>query len=578
MGAGVVIWVWITRYSGPPRLNFLALTVNREIIKILPGERISLHPSDRVKVSGISTNIPLSLGVRLFSDNLDVAGLLDSELSISELLEGREIFDHYSFHVEVKYKNIVLGYFDLQVRPYVEEWLERANRIINDDQRISFLERASALLPSEKTIRDRLLNEYKSRGYFHKALPILEKSVSDEEDRGKIRELADLYGKAGNAKGLISALERLLEMAPDDARARLELAEAFEKSENWEAAAANYEALLVRTSEEASVPIHKRLGYVYMKSGKIEKAISAFLAAAKWDQKDANLFYNLAYLYEKIDDREKAAFYLRNAVTLNPEDRAGRLRLAERFLDAGEWKRAEQILLEVLDKDPGAREALVMLARALDGMKDMERLAAVYYRILEKEPANEIVLYNLAVAEYEMGRFDNAMSNLNKYVGMNPGDESAHRVIFDIHRKRNDTYSAAKEAEILISINPTYTTPYGFLFSYLLDKGLYDEIIRIMKSGVSANPTAEELLEYLLDAYLRTGREIEAMDTMESILKLRPRGTTFLMRLAALREKHGQTDRAMDIYRRILEIEPDHREAESAYLRLRLKGIGIEGE
>jgi predicted TPR repeat methyltransferase len=50
------------------------------------------------------------------------------------------------------------------------------------------------------------------------------------------------------------------------------------------------------------------------------------------------------------------------------------------------------------------------------------------------------------------------------------------------------------------------------------------------------------------------------------------------MRLAVLREKHGQVARAMDLYRRVIEIDPQNTEAESAYLRLRLKGIGLEGE
>ncbi len=445
--AGAAFWFWGARYGGPSRFNFLVLKINRETVKILPGEKITLHPSDRVELVSISTNIPGSLGVRLYSEGIDIEALKDSELTAGELLGSRDPFDHYSFKVEVKYKNSLLGYLDLEIRPYLEDWMEKANRIINPDQRILFLEKAASLLPEERTIKERLLAEYKSSGYLQKAAALVEKKVSSEGGREKLRELADLYLRSGDTKGLISALEKLLDLAPEDARARLELAEAFEKTEKWEAAVLQYEALLIKASEEAAVPIHKRLGYAYIKIGRLEKAIDSFLAAAKWDQKDANLYYNLAYLYEKKGDSEKAAFYLRNAVVLNPDDTAGRLRLAERFIEASEWKRAEEIVSEVLSRSPDSKEALLMLAKVFEGMKALDRLAEIYKRLCQIEPQDDIFLYNLAVVEYERGNLDQALRLLGNYLEMHGEDEAARRILLDIYRKKGDSESAAKEAD-----------------------------------------------------------------------------------------------------------------------------------
>jgi tetratricopeptide (TPR) repeat protein len=572
--AGAVgLWIWTARYTGQPRLNFVTIRVNGENVKILPGERISLHPSDRVKLSGISSNIPF--GVRLFCERMDIGALQEEEMQLGVLLKGMDLFDHYEFRVEARHKGSTIGYFELEIKPYLEDWLERADRIINPDQRILFLEKAATLLPGEKRLKERLLQEYRAAGYYEKALALFEAAKeSGPQKRDDLRDLADLYAKTGNNKGLISALERLLEIAPDDARARFELAEALERSEKWEGAIMHYEALLPKAGEEASAPILKRLGYCYLKAGSIQKAIEAFLGSLRWDQMDQNVYYNLSYLFEKAGDKEKAAFYLRNAVVLNPDDTEGRLRLAERFLDASEWDRAERLIQEVLEKNPGSKEALLMLARIMDAKKDREGLINVYRRILDLDPSDEIVSFNLAVAEYEQGRLDEALARLGSYISRHPSDEQAHRVLFEIYRKKNDQDEAAKEAETLISLNPSNKAPYGFLFSYLLDKGLHDEIIHVMKRGLAANPKADDLLEYLLDAYLRSGREIEAMDTMEAILKLKTKSTAFLLRLATLREKHGQLDRAMDLYKRVLEMDPDNGVAQEAYFKLRLKGLG----
>ncbi|PIY21560.1 MAG: hypothetical protein COZ11_15915, partial [Deltaproteobacteria bacterium CG_4_10_14_3_um_filter_51_14] len=131
--AAGALWFWVSRYSGPSRVNFVVLKVNAQIIKILPGEKISLHPLDRVMISGISTNIPFGFGVRLFTERADIAVLSDYETPLSEILPDHDIYEHYSFHVEIKHKNKTLGFFDLEIRPYLEDWIERAGRIINAD-------------------------------------------------------------------------------------------------------------------------------------------------------------------------------------------------------------------------------------------------------------------------------------------------------------------------------------------------------------------------------------------------------------------------------------------------------------
>ncbi|PIV99171.1 MAG: hypothetical protein COW41_08610, partial [Deltaproteobacteria bacterium CG17_big_fil_post_rev_8_21_14_2_50_51_6] len=261
-----------------------------------------------------------------------------------------------------------------------------------------------------------------------------------------------------------------LKFAPEDAEARLKLAETLEKAERWNEAAKQYEALVAATPEEERASLLKRLGYAFLRAGDFEKAVSSFLSAARLDQKDVNLYYNLAYLYDKLGDAYNSAFYLRNALTLNPDDAEGRLRLAERFLDTGEWNRAEKLAEEVIEKTPDSRQALMTLARALEGLKENERLLDTYRKLLDIDPSDEVVIYNLAALEYEMGSLDDALSHLKRYEEFHPRDESLHRIIFEIYKSKNAYEEAAREAELLISINPTYPAPYGFLFAYFLDK------------------------------------------------------------------------------------------------------------
>jgi Flp pilus assembly protein TadD len=76
---------------------------------------------------------------------------------------------------------------------------------------------------------------------------------------------------------------------------------------------------------------------------------------------------------------------------------------------------------------------------------------------------------------------------------------------------------------------------------------------------------------------VKTGKEKLAIKQIEEILKVRPKDVKLLMHLAVLREKNGDLDGALEAYKRIIEISPGHKDAEEAYLRLRLRRVKDEG-
>jgi len=65
---------------------------------------------------------------------------------------------------------------------------------------------------------------------------------------------------------------------------------------------------------------------------------------------------------------------------------------------------------------------------------------------------------------------------------------------------------------------------------------------------------------------------------MKEILKARPRDLDLLLQLARLMEKKGDIGGAAKAYKQIIDISPEHDEASEAYLRLRLQGVGGDGD
>ena len=567
--------IWSTIFTPSPQFDFVLINVNNEPRKISPAETFNLHPNDRVKILKISTNVLFNRGMRLVAKDFDVNALRYDEMSLFALLPGRKKLDHYRFEIRIKYRNEDLGFMEWEIRPYAEDWLDKADRTIHGDQRLAVLEDALRHLPEDRRIRRRLIDEFKSQGLWKQAAQILEDMAGKTPDRDLLTELLDVYTAVNNSDAIISMLKRIVTLDPDDIGARLRLAEFLDEKGKRKAAVKEYEALLKGTGKKDSVPIYKRIGFIYAEMDQNEKAISSYLKAVDLDKKDANLYYNLSYLYEKTQKMDKSNFFLGKAVSLKPDDVEGRLKLAHRLIDIGELKEAEKYLSEVQKTKPSSIEAMLLMAKLVERQGGRQKLKKVYEKILSLDPDNNTVIYNLGALEYEAGHLEESLQHFKRYVKMYPKDASVHGIIFDIFKKQKNAQEAFKQAQVLVELDPERIGAYHYIFDYL--KGDYEEIIRIMEKGLKVNPNQRDLIEYLVSAYLKTGKDDLAVKQIEERLKAEPEDIQLLLYLARLREKMGDPAGALDAYARIIDISPGHQEAEEAYLRLRLSGV-LHGE
>jgi len=200
-------WLWHYKFTQSPRLNYITLSINHETRRILSGETLALHPNDRVKILDISTNIPFNLKIRLSAEGLDVNALRYEELIISDLLPHGEAFDLYNFTIHAKYYNRDIGDLIWVIQPYTEDWLDKANRIIDNDMRLGILERGQHLTPENRRLSRRLLDEYKILKKWKQAARMLEKMAEKKVDHDTLAELIEVYKNMDNKDGTILALK-----------------------------------------------------------------------------------------------------------------------------------------------------------------------------------------------------------------------------------------------------------------------------------------------------------------------------------------------------------------------------------
>ena len=515
-------WLWNHMTSPSPHLNFIVLTINAEPRKVLSGETVLLHPNDKVKISEISTSIPLNLNIRLVAENFDVNALRFEEMPVAQLLPEQDIFNHYTFRIQAKHYNEDMGFMVWNIRPFAEDWLDKANRIIDDHLRLKLLERGVALLPDQDKLKRRLLDEYKTQKKWEKASSLLEKMNEKEKKPNVLKELLNIYGETDNKKRTIQVLQDLVKIDPENVEARFRLAAALEEKGAFDQAIPEYEKLITITDEQDRLLIYKNLGYLYTETGSWNEAIACYLKVAELDQKDPNIYYNLSFLYEKINDQEHADFYLENAITIKSDDLVGKLKLARNLFEKGEDKKAGVYISQVLKKDGDNLEALALMARLLEKTGDKSALKSVYSRILSLQEANQTIIYNLGVLEYETGNLEKSLFYFNKYTALQPGDAAVHSILFDIYKQHKNTAMALKQAHIIQAINPGEIDAYQYIFDHLKEKPDFENAIPLFKQGLESNPNNTDLKTYLITSYLMTDKESLAIVEMEKLLETTP--------------------------------------------------------
>jgi tetratricopeptide (TPR) repeat protein len=568
-----VWWIWPGLYNASPQFNFILLEKNDQRLKLLKGEALHLHPQDQVKILAVSTNITFNVGVRLVASDMDVAALTYEKTQMATLFPKDTLLRQHSVRVFVKEETREMGYVDLVIEPYVEDWLDKAERTIDPERRIALLEEARQLAPQDNKIRERLLQEYRAVKKWPQAAKLLEEMVKEKPEEQKLFELYEVYESMNDSDGAVSVLRRLLQKTPDDTELRLRLARTLEKAKNLPDAIREYEAALPRLDPKDKLAVYKTLGFLYTESADRDKAIASYLKAAELDKKDVNLYYNLATLYEKAGDKEKANQFLAQAVALQPEDLESRLSLAENLLNKGNLDEAQAYLDDVLRRKPDSLRALMLLVQIADKRGDKKMLKDLYERANVLLPDNEIVLYNLAVLEYEAGDWAKSLSHFENYLKNHPKDSETLRFLFDLYRKVKKEDSAFATAKALLSLNAGDPAPYPFVFEYLNGRNDFKQMAEIMETGVQARPENVELRQYLVFALLKLDREDEAAVQLSQLAKLKPKDVDLLLQLARLQESQGNVKEAMETYKKIVEISPGHQEAEEAYLRLRLKEL-----
>jgi tetratricopeptide (TPR) repeat protein len=553
-----------------PAFKHIIIEHNGEKKRLTPGHILHIHPSDSLRIVKISTSILFNKGIRLYSQSFDV-NALQTQTVVTKLLPNQDMFRHYTFTITIKHSNNKIGEVGLVIAPSLEDWLTKANRIIDPKKRINFLQTAYKEEKGNFQIKMRLANEYLAQKRWKEGAHIIESMLKEKEDLNLLKKVLDAYEHLHYYNKAIATLKKILINSPEDLDLRLRLAELLEKKGRLKEAVEQYTIILPQLTRNEKIVYMKNIGYLLFQASQKNKALQWYLKAAKYDRKDPNLYYNIGSIYDDLGKPKLAEKYLRLALELKKDDIEGRLRLGQSLFNKNKLTEAKKYVKEILKRKPNHLEALILLANIVEKEGDKEALRNIYKQILSHDPKNKIILFNLGVLETEQGNLKKGLHYFERLVIIDPKDTQAREALFDIYQRQKRNDLAFNQAIQLIKFFPKKIAYYSYIFNHLTDLDELEQLAHYMIKGVKENPKSFELRQYLILVYLKLKKNELAVKEIKEALKLKPNNTNLLHQLAKINEGTGNLDQALQVYKKILAISPDDEKAGKAYLRLRLQ-------
>ncbi len=258
----------------------------------------------------------------------------------------------------------------------------------------------------------------------------------------------------------VSLFSRAVEVAPDNAKMESSLGACLANEGRVEEAMIHLEKAVRTIGHEGSA--FNPLGTIYLEKGDYAKAIGYFTEAAKYDWMSPRAEYCLGAIYIELQQFDAAESHLRRAVQLEPYSVDACSLLAVALAGSGKPAEAMAAGEKAIELEPASargyyarghvlarkgdyagaerdfsrsislRRDYITFAELGDALFRLGRLAGsadAYHQAVIEEPGRPDAYYNLAFVLERLGRKDEALGHLERFLELKPGDADGQAML-----------------------------------------------------------------------------------------------------------------------------------------------------
>jgi len=438
------------------------------------------------------------------------------------------------------------------------------------DQIISNLDRCLTEIGYDRSPQNRFDNAKRLRaeGNFSAAAYEFNHSLGSRDlQKSSFEQIGDIMIILGNKKRAIDYYKKAVAVAPSDLDLRLTYAKALDDNNDTDSAMKEYSYILTKTKqsdkdilymlerifakklneEPTNANYNVNMGAVLQKENRLDEALSYYKKAESYDPSNINTRINVGTLYQQKEDYRTAIKAYESVLILYPDNVQANLYRAQCYEKLGDDRIAQEGYKKVLAVDPeneiikkqmienvkksstpaefveyvkvnispkAQADVIYDYAIELHKANKIEDAICMYYeamKLTDGKPSSEIFV-NIALAQAQNGKYDEALSILKTAQEKFPNDKTIKTNIKNIESMKTDTvirnaaalYNNKKYEDAIklyLSIEPpTVNTMLGVATSYQ-ELGDKDSAIEYYKKALELKPVDSDIAYYIAVLY-----------------------------------------------------------------------------
>jgi protein O-GlcNAc transferase len=341
----------------------------------------------------------------------------------------------------------------------------------------------------------------------------------------------------------LARIGQAIDAAPEDARYRVGLAQAFQALNRWEEAARSYESVLRLQPDFPE--ISHGLGICLQRSGRLAQAAMAYRQALLQHPGHAAIMANLGTVLRETGELSEAIGLLRAATELEPRVASHAVNLGIAYCNQRNFEAAERILKQARALAPQDADAAFNLGNALHGLGRSSQAVELYRQAVTLRPDYVDALINLGNVYTEIGEFNLGLAAYDAALLAQPDSVVAMNNAGCLLRTLGRTDAAQDLLLRALRADPQRAALYDNLGNVYKDAGELDEAITCFRKALELDPSAAATHSNL--AYALSFQSPEAGPILEECTRWNERFAAGVRGPARSRAIGGDADRRLKI-------------------------------
>jgi tetratricopeptide (TPR) repeat protein len=379
----------------------------------------------------------------------------------------------------------------------------------------------------------------------------------NRRDIEKLVAEADKLVADGQLADARQRLNTIVQQDPANAAVALKLARVCESLKAWDCAGGAYQMAASNATGADKAEAHAGLAAAHLRGGRFSDAAESARAAIGLNPSLAAAHITLATSLVR-SGAPGATSAAQKAVEVAPASDAAQMALGQALAAEGKHAEAEAPFRKVLELQPKSAEAHASIADIQFRRKDFDGVIASVGTALELDRSLTRLYSIRGRAQYEKGKEDEAIGDLQTAVAVKSEDSDAHLLLGRIYRKRRQLDLAAKHYQSAAADVQLGEAYLGFVDA-LVAKRDFDTARGPVEKAAAGLPQSAQA-QYLLGA-LRAhyGQYDEAVKAFQQAATLDPKLTPAHLGLGrVLREHKKDAAGAVASLEKALALEPEH--------------------